>query len=165
MNEQAVIQNASPEDIPLIREIAAQTWPVAYGHIITQQQLDYMMDMMYSTEALQKQMDDGHCFFMAWFAGQAVGYASVSSENNNCSKLQKLYVLPTVQKSGAGKALLQHAISFARQQHSQKLLLQVNRNNNAVGFYKKNGFVIEYEADFEIGNGFYMNDYVMGLQL
>lgn len=165
MNEELIIKKISPEDISLVQEIAAQTWPVAYGHIITAEQLDYMMNMMYSTEALQKQMDEGHQFFIAWFNEQAVGFASVSPDKNSCSKLQKLYVLPSTQKTGAGKALLQHAITFAKEQHAQKLLLQVNRNNNAVEFYKKKGFIIEYEADFEIGNGFFMNDYVMSIEL
>ena len=40
--------------------------------------------------------------------------------------------------------------------------LQVNRSNfKAINFYFKKGFVIESAADFDIGNGFFMNDFVM----
>ena len=32
-------------------------------------------------------------------------------------------------------------------------------------FYLKHAFKVLFEADFEIGNGFFMNDYVMSLEL
>ena len=48
---------------------------------------------------------------------------------------------------------------------ASELQLQVNRNNSAKDFYLKFGFTILYEADFEIGNGYFMNDYVMSLVL
>ena len=40
-----------------------------------------------------------------------------------------------------------------------------NRNNKAVGFYQQMGFTIRETADIEIGNGFYMNDYIMQIAL
>ena len=50
---------------------------------------------------------------------------------------------------------------FVTNKGGSSLILQVNRNNAAVGFYKKMGFIIDREEDVEIGNGFYMNDYFM----
>jgi hypothetical protein len=41
----------------------------------------------------------------------------------------------------------------------------VNRYNKAKDFYEKAGFKIIETVDIEIGNGFYMNDYVMELPL
>jgi hypothetical protein len=35
--------------------------------------------------------------------------------------------------------------------------------DNAKNFYLKNGFTKEKEYKFDIGNGFYMDDYVMRL--
>jgi ribosomal protein S18 acetylase RimI-like enzyme len=71
-------------------------------------------------------------------------------------------VLPTIQKSGAGKALLAAVTEYAKSNSGEQLVLQVNRQNAAVEFYHKMGFQIHYEADFNIGNGYQMNDYVMG---
>ena len=73
--------------------------------------------------------------------------------------------MPTTQKTGAGKALLQSVIAYAKENNAFELQLQVNRNNNAKDFYLKQGFTILYEADFEIGNGYFMNDYVMQLKI
>jgi Acetyltransferase (GNAT) family. len=66
-------------------------------------------------------------------------------------------------KKGLGKALIQHGIDFISSfkiKHC-KIELNVNRNNGAVGFYEKMGFKIDRSGDFDIGNGYYMNDYIM----
>jgi ribosomal protein S18 acetylase RimI-like enzyme len=39
--------------------------------------------------------------------------------------------------------------------------LNVNRYNNALAFYQKLGYEILREEDIDIGEGFYMNDYVL----
>lgn len=158
-----IIQKATIQDIPSIQSIAQITWANTYT-FLSQQQMDYMLDWMYSTISLQQQMQNGHQFYVA-VVGEIIGFASVSKEEKNICKLNKLYVLPTTQKTGAGKALLQNVITFTKENKATELQLQVNRNNNAKDFYLKQGFTILYEADFEIGNGFFMNDYVMGLQL
>jgi GNAT superfamily N-acetyltransferase len=76
-----------------------------------------------------------------------------------------LYVLPFIQTKGVGKALLQVAADTARQAGAAGLLLNVNRANKAVGFYQHLGFDIVGSGDFDIGAGFFMNDYMMRLAL
>jgi ribosomal protein S18 acetylase RimI-like enzyme len=159
------IYTATSNDIPAIQQIAHDTWPSAYGHILSQQQIDYMMELMYSIPSLQKQMEKGHVFFIAEVNDVSVGFASVSAEGNNVYKLNKLYVSPATQKTGAGKALLYRVIEQAKAAKGQSIQLQVNRHNNAKDFYAKHGFTVIQEADFDIGNGFFMNDYVMELSL
>jgi ribosomal protein S18 acetylase RimI-like enzyme len=52
----------------------------------------------------------------------------------------------------------------AKKANADALFLQVNKHNNAYSFYVKNGFEKESEFKFDIGNGFYMDDYVMRLK-
>ena len=158
------IRKATIEDIEAIQSIAKITWAVTYN-FLPAGQMEYMLDWMYSTTSLQQQMQNGHQFFVAEVDDTLIGFASVSKEDGDTYKLNKLYVLPNTQKTGAGKALLLSVIAFAKENGGREIQLQVNRNNNAKDFYLKHGFVILYEADFEIGNGYFMNDYVMGLQL
>lgn len=157
------IRIAYKKDCAVIRSIAESTWPDAYGHIISQEQITYMLDMMYSYDSLQKQMDQGHQFYIAELDQQALGFASVSNEGDKGCKLNKLYVLPTTQKTGAGKALLQEVIQFTKANDQQRLFLQVNKENSAKHFYTKMGFTIADEIKLDIGNGFYMDDYIMEL--
>ena len=60
---------------------------------------------------------------------------------------------------------MDHISKEVQQQGALVLQLQVNRNNKAKSFYEKIGFKVIEEADFDIGNGFFMNDYVMGKKL
>jgi diamine N-acetyltransferase len=60
---------------------------------------------------------------------------------------------------------LNAVIEFAGAKKGKRLQLQVNRHNDAKNFYTKQGFVIIKEADTDIGNGFFMNDYIMELVL
>ncbi len=158
------IRKATIEDIETIQSISKITWEDTYT-FLPNGQMEFMLDWMYSTTSLQQQMQNGHQFFVAEFEDNIIGFASVSKQDENTCKLNKLYVLPTTQKTGAGKALLQSVIDYAKENEAKEIQLQVNRNNNAKDFYLKHGFAILYEADFEIGNGFFMNDYVMSLKL
>ncbi len=160
-----IIRPASLNDRALIRSISERTWPSTYGHIISQAQIDFMLDWMYSESSLAAQFEKGHQFFIAYTNGEAIGFCSVSNEAgpSNEFKLNKLYVLPSAQGSGAGKALLEKAIEVAKTASAGSLYLQVNKHNNAYHFYIKNGFTKEAEFKFDIGNGFYMDDYVMRL--
>ena len=61
--------------------------------------------------------------------------------------------------------MIEHIISDIIKQGATALQLQVNRNNNAKSFYEKLGFAVIEEADFDIGNGYIMNDFVMEKKL
>ena len=159
------IREASKNDIATIRDIATITWPDAYGRYISMAQLNYMLDMMYSDDSLLNQMNNGHQFYIAEHGSEAIGFASISKEANNACKLNKLYVLPTAQKTGAGKALLHKVIEYATAHGACCLYLQVNKQNNAQQFYSKHGFTIREAAVLEIGGGYIMDDYIMELKL
>jgi N-acetylglutamate synthase-like GNAT family acetyltransferase len=159
------IREASKNDIATIRDIATITWPDAYGTYISMAQLDYMIDMMYNEVSLEDQMNKGHQFYMAEHNDTAIGFASVSKEADNACKLNKLYVLPTAQKTGAGKTLLHKVIEYATSLAASCVYLQVNKQNNAQHFYSKHGFTIREASILEIGNGYIMDDYIMELKL
>jgi len=157
------IRTATKADIPTIRQIAHETWPVTYGKIQTEEQLEYMLGLIYSPHALEEQFDNGHYFFIVETQdAQPVGFAGCSEYTEGKSwKLHKLYVLPGIQKSGAGKALMQAVVDIAKAHDATELLLNVNRYNPAYSYYIKNGFEVCEEVDIPIGGGYYMNDYVM----
>ena len=175
-----IITRAGLTDRSFIRSVSQRTWPNTYGHIISQEQIDFMMNWMYSDESLATQMETGCEFYIASIKKEdgeldAVGFCSVSAENNELGeekeksensiahKLNKLYVLPAAQGTGAGKALLNKSIEVAKAAESTSLFLQVNKLNKAYTFYLKKGFIKEHEFKFDIGNGFFMDDYVMRL--
>jgi len=156
------IRYATPDDIDLIRELTLQVWPQTYSSIISKEQIDYMLEMMYSKSSLSKQMTEEGCQFVIIYENnKAAGFASFSEIENKIWKLHKIYVLLNQQGKGTGRFLLNYILEIIKSKKGASLRLQVNRHNNAKGFYEKLGFTILEEADFEIGGGYFMNDYVM----
>lgn len=158
---------ASESDIPLLRRLAGEAFPATYREILTPAQLDYMMAWMYSEESLRGQFRDGHVFYLAFRHGVPCGYVSVERQGERLFHLQKIYVLPGCQGSGVGRALFLRAVDHVRANcpGACRMELNVNRSNRAVHFYERMGMQRLREGDFPIGEGFYMNDYIMGLDL
>ena len=162
------IRQSTPNDCGLIYELALPTWKATYSEILSESQMSYMLEMMYSEESLKRQMQEGHIFLIALLDGDPVGYISFHPQDNDLYILEKLYVLPHVQGTGTGRYLVEKAEEYIRNRHpGQQFLfeLNVNRNNKAVEFYKRTGFHIDREVDEDIGNGFYKNDYIMQKRL
>jgi GNAT superfamily N-acetyltransferase len=151
------------DDINTIGFLAQQIWPVTYGHIVPSDQLDYMLKLFYSPASLRKQMtEDKQRFVMVEEGDDAVGFASwAPAEEPGVFKLHKLYVLTGRQGKGRGKAMLDFIFDDIRAQGAKVLRLNVNRYNKARQFYEKMGFSVVREEDVAIGNGYFMNDYVM----
>jgi len=165
MNATLSIRLAELDDINAIGFLAQQIWPEAYGHILPQEQLEYMLGLFYSPAALRRLMlEDGHSFLMVEEDGEPIGFASWSPYGDpGVYKLHKLYVLSGRQGKGMGKAILNFIYEDIR--GATALQLNVNRQNKALQFYEKMGFSIIREEDIDIGNNYFMNDYVMELRL
>jgi ribosomal protein S18 acetylase RimI-like enzyme len=162
------IRRAQLQELPILERLARQIWPSTYAHIISQAQIDFMLDWMYSFAALQAQFEEGHEFHILNTAGSDSGFIALEWVNHKGAaelKINKLYVLPTLQRKGAGRSLINKAIERAQERHATSIFLQVNKANEAKNFYLKLGFEIREEAVFDIGNGFIMDDYIMALAL
>lgn len=166
----AKIRKADVNDIPLIRSMALVAFPHTYGKIISAEQISFMMEWMYSPESLKRQMvEEKHVYFILDDdADSPAGYVSIQPQGGNVIHLQKIYVLPSAQKKGYGEMLFRHACKAAVEMNGGRnvhLELNVNRNNVALDFYKRMGMHVQSQGDFDIGNGYFMNDYIMAIDL
>ena len=162
------IRKATPSDILLIREMAWKTFPATYSEILSREQTDYMMEWMYSPESLRDQMErQGHVYYIACEDNEPAGYVSVQRQGPGLFHLQKIYVLPAFQKCRLGRKLFEHAVSVVRELACGPctMELNVNRDNPALGFYEHMGMKKVRQGDFPIGNGYYLNDYIMALRI
>jgi diamine N-acetyltransferase len=156
------IRPAIPTDVPIIQELTRQIWPVTYGHILSQEQIKYMLEKMYSTTELTHQLNNGYDYLLLLEDEDPVGFAAYSStEEPGLFRLHKIYLHPDQQGKGAGKLLLGKVITNIKTIGAHTLELNVNRHNKAKHFYEKQGFTVWQEKDIDIGNGYWMNDYIM----
>ena len=159
-----VIKKNREENFTSIRAIAKEVWPLAYGAILSQEQLDYMMEMMYSVSSLQKQGNEkGTHFILATENEIPVGFASYEFNCNRTSKtkIHKIYILSNQQRKGIGRIVINYINNQAQQNNQEALILNVNKKNIAIRFYERIGFTIRYEEVIDIGNGYVMDDFVM----
>ena len=158
-----ILRKAKEEDIAVIQDIANSTWYNTYADYLSAEQIEYMLDKMYSESALLSQFKDGHYFLIAEEAGRPVGYAGFSILNHETSsyKLHKLYVLPDMHGRGVGKLLVNEVVNLIRKKGGKSIELNVNRNNKAADFYIAAGFEIKQSVNIDIGEGYFMNDYIM----
>lgn len=152
------------KDLVAVEEIAVQTWPQTYSQILSAEQLNYMLKSFYALPVLKSRMGNGSLFHLFVENGFKLGFSEIKfNEKENMTKLHKLYVLPETQGKSVGKRLMRHAIAMAKDAKQNGIYLNVNRFNNAKLFYEKLGFEVQSQEDIDIGQGFYMNDYVMQL--
>lgn len=172
MKEYKIIK-ASESELKVVHDMADIVFRHTYRDILSPEQMEYMMEWMYSTSNLKKQLDEGHVYHIAYSDGKPSGYVSVQHEGIDAKgktvfHLKKLYVLPSQQGNGLGSLLFETALRYVRETNGYKparIELNVNRNNPSVGFYLHLGMRILRQRDFHIGDGFYMNDYIMGLEI
>ena len=162
------IRKATTEDCALIRKLAQQVFPLTYRDILTPEQTDYMMDWMYSEANILRQMHEGHVYLLAYEECEAAGYVSVRPDSKDLFHLEKIYVLPYFQGAHCGSFLFRQAIRYIKEVHPApcRMELNVNRHNeHALRFYRRMGMTQAREGDFPIGNGYYMNDYIMAMDI
>lgn len=58
------IRRAEKSDIELIRQLADVAFRDTYKDILSADQMEYMMEWMYSSESMERQMDEGHVYFI-----------------------------------------------------------------------------------------------------
>ncbi|HEY2720741.1 MAG TPA: GNAT family N-acetyltransferase [Chitinophagaceae bacterium] len=159
------IRKANRNDIALIRELCYKVWPQTYATILSQERIDYMLELIYSHSSLEKQMENGSQFIFVYEDEEPVGFAAYFEKGPSVYKLDKIYILPSRQGKGTGKFMIDYIINDIKGKGAQSLQLQVQRQNKARGFYEKLGFVVLCAKDFDIGNGFVMDDYIMEKKL
>jgi GNAT superfamily N-acetyltransferase len=162
-----LIREATAADVDTILQIANDTWWPTYGQILSKEQVNYMLQTIYSAENISAQIQSRLQIYLLLIEDdKPVAFAAYSQREDNADiyKLHKLYCLPVTQGKGYGKILINTVAEKTKEAGKHILDLNVNRYNKAKDFYEKIGFSVVYEEDIAIGP-YWMNDYVMRKQL
>jgi diamine N-acetyltransferase len=151
-------------DIDALVELARAIWYRHYPAIITEEQIEYMLNQRYHPDVIRAQLASASAWWDKLLLDDAmVAFSSCElSAHPGEMKLDKIYVRYDLRGHGLGSRLIRHVEAHALRAGCTRLSLQVNKNNrSAIEAYLRNGFTIARSAKFDIGNGFYMDDYVM----
>ena len=162
------IVDGTRDDIPAVQRLADVVWRSYYPGIVPLAQIDYMLALGYSDEALAKFVRDaGAGLALARVGGELGGFAAWYRPGEPATtKLDKLYVLPALHGRGIGRALIAHVEAAGRRDGARTLILNVaKRNVKAIAMYRACGFATREPTVVDIGGGFFMDDYILAKPL
>lgn len=162
------ISSVTEADLQPVAQLAREIWYLHYPGIVTVRQIDYMLDQRYQPGAIGSQIASGE----AWWdklevESKLAGFASYEQGSDPASvKLDKLYVHQRVMRRGFGSALLRRVEEQSRSRGYGSLYLQVNKGNAAsIAFYRSSGFTVKDRVKVDIGNEFFMDDFILSKPL
>jgi len=137
-------------DIVHVQHIARVTWKKTYCGIIPEEIQERFIDRSYSIPMLQKRLEKT-LFLIAEYEGTPIGFANFTNvDNDGDSELTAMYILPSYQKTGFGKQLME--VALAELEEAIQLFVYVDGNNiSGREFYEKQGFKLidVFEETFE----------------
>lgn len=161
------ITKATIENIPLIKEIAEKSWRKHYPGILSNEQIEYMLEQMYSETELKNHFENPNYHY--YLLSDDENFLGIMGFENHyqkdTTKLHRIYLLEEAKGKGVGKFAIIFLKNQAKESGDQRIILAVNKQNSSYHFYTSQGFKIYEEGVFEIGNGYVMDDYLMEFNL
>jgi|688.fasta_scaffold229175_2 ribosomal protein S18 acetylase RimI-like enzyme len=157
-------------DLEELRKVSREIWFTHYPTILSHEQIEYMLDKMYRIAVIKDEIYNKGIFYdKVLHNSKLVGYVSYGSEimeNISYLKLHKCYLLPSLHGLGYGQKMLFNVCQKAREMKFKQIVLNVNkRNEKAIKAYTRFGFEIIESKIIDFGNGFVMDDYIMGYDI
>lgn len=160
------VKVSTAEDICALAQLTDEVWHEYFPCILSEEQIDYMVDKFQSEHAISEQLASGGYEYRVITAdGKKAGYVGFVRESEKMF-LSKLYLL----KAYRGRQIASRALEFLKTECKKggldAIYLTVNRHNtHTIDVYKRWGFEVVREQCADIGNGYVMDDYVMELAL
>jgi GNAT superfamily N-acetyltransferase len=152
-------------DCHVLEALAFPIWREHYTPLIGNAQVEYMLQKFQTAHAIEHQMKEGtHYFFLQTEEEENIGYLSIVFRPNELF-LSKFYLLKPYRGQGWARAALAFLKTLARGKGLGKITLTVHKQNPSVKVYQTLGFAILEPVVTDIGGGFVMDDYRMGLTI
>ena len=150
------------EEIKTLAGLAHSIWHEYFPAILTEEQIDYMVERFQSVSAMTQQIrEQGYQYYFLAAEGQPAGYCGICPDGSKLF-LSKLYLKKEHRGKGYASQAFAFLEEFCEKNGYEAIWLTVNRFNEAtIAAYKKKGFTIVGEQKADIGHGFIMDDYVM----
>lgn len=145
------------ENIRKISKMSKTIWTEAYRDLLSEAQIDYMLETFLSVESIKNQINSGFEYFILK-EDKPVGFAAIKEEAEKVF-LSKIYIYKEYRQKG----YLRGFVEKLKSRH-KPIYLTVNKHNHlAIQAYQKLGFQITSELVTDIGRGFVMDDYILEL--
>jgi ribosomal protein S18 acetylase RimI-like enzyme len=154
------IKKAGAEDTEAIVSLSVATFRETYGSQNTEENILVHVQEHFNPEKIRSELNEPDFrFYLATIEGAPVGFMKLRSNRQprgiaekRCLEIQRIYVLQEYQGASVGSELVKLAKEIAQKEHFQVIWLQVwQKNEKAIRFYHKSGFVIYETTSFLLG--------------
>ncbi|MFD2444997.1 GNAT family N-acetyltransferase [Bacillus sp. CGMCC 1.16607] len=155
------IKKCTFEDLHILQEISYQTFSDTFKHQNSVENMNAYLDRAFNLIQLEKELSNiSSDFFFAYFNNEVAGYLKINTNDaqseemdDESLEIERVYIKSKFQKHGLGKFLLNKAIEIATERNKRKIWLGVwEKNENAITFYKKMGFIQTGAHSFYMGD-------------
>lgn len=165
MKDLIILPAQDDNSLSEIASLASVIWEEHFTPIIGADQVAYMVEKFQSFPALKEQTQNGYEYFQIRLGDILAGYIGIHAEKDALF-LSKLYL----SKSFRGNHIATRAFEFlkelCRQRSLKKIWLTCNRNNShTLDVYHHLGLVTTRTEKADIGNGFFMDDYILEYEI
>ncbi|MBT2757661.1 GNAT family N-acetyltransferase [Mesobacillus foraminis] len=155
------LKTCTIEDLLTLQEISYETFNDTFKDQNSPENMDSYLKKAFNIKQLEKELSNRSTqFLFVYFNNEVAGYLKVNTNDAQSEEMgiesleiERIYIKSKFQKLGLGKYLLNKAIEIAMEQNKKKIWLGVwERNENAIAFYKKMGFVQTGAHSFYMGD-------------
>ena len=155
------IKKCNVEDLPKLLEISYETFNETFKKQNSPENIKAYLERAFNLKQLEKELSNiSSQFFFVYLNNEVAGYLKInindaqSEEMSDESlEIERIYIKRKFQKHGLGMYLLNKAIEIAMEFNKKKIWLGVwEKNENAIAFYEKMGFVQTGSHSFYMGN-------------
>lgn len=137
---------AQPEDIPLLRSVAAKVLPPAVSRALVSAAGQRAFYATWIEKAVQGTFDH-QCLLVLGSDGEPEGFVSLRDIGQQEARIGLLAAFPGVQGKGTGSRLMTAAIAWCQQQRLQRLRIATQISNiAALRLYQRHGATLESTA-------------------
>jgi diamine N-acetyltransferase len=163
------IKKCTLEDLHTLQEISYETFHQTFKDQNSPENMAAYLEKAFNLNQLEKELSHpSSLFYFVYSNGEVAGYLKMNTNDaqseemgDESLEIERIYIHQTFQKHGLGKHLFQKAMEVAMEQHKTKIWLGVwEKNQNAIGFYQRMGFVQTGTHSFYMGEE-EQTDYIM----
>jgi len=158
--EHTIIQKTKLADLKELLKVAEQTFYDTFAKENTEENMKVYLAEHFTYEKLIIEFNNPYSeFYSAILNDRITGYLKINFEQaqtefvqNNSMEIERIYVLKEFQGYKIGKLLLDKAFARAQENKIDIVWLGVwEKNEKAISFYKKNGFIEFGKHIFKLG--------------
>lgn len=155
------LKKCTIEDLPVLQKISYETFNETFKHQNSPENMNSYLERAFNLKQLEKEiLNISSQFFFAYFNNEIAGYLKINTNDAQSEKMgdesleiERIYIKNKFQKHGIGKFLFNKAMDIAVKSNKQKIWLGVwDKNENAIAFYEKMGFIQTGAHSFYMGD-------------